>query len=100
MSRKFGANYFALLIGLVGVYSLAGKLGLKLAHVNVSTTAVWPCTGIAIAAALILGYRIWPAIFVGAFLVNITTAGTVSTSLAIATGNTLEALIAAYLIDR
>jgi diguanylate cyclase (GGDEF)-like protein len=100
MSSKFGPKYVALLAGLVGVYFLAGKLGLKLAYVNASTSAVWPCTGIAIAAALILGYRIWPAIFAGAFLVNVTTAGTVSTSFAIATGNTFEALTAAYLMVR
>src|SRR5262245_66604854 len=100
MSPKFGPKYCALLVGLVGVYFLAGKLGLKLAYVNASTSAVWPCTGIAIAAVLILGYRVWPAIFAGAFLVNITTAGGISTSLAIAGGNTLEDVIAAYLVNR
>lgn len=100
MSPKFGPKYCALLVGLVGVHFLAGKLGLRLAYVNASTSAVWPCTGIAVAAVLILGYRIWPAIFAGAFLVNATTAGTVFTSSAIATGNTLEALTAAYLIGR
>src|SRR5262245_56660349 len=100
MYPKFGPKYLALLTGVAGVYFLAGTLGLKLAYLNAVTSPIWPCTGIAIAAALILGYRIWPAIFVGAFLVNVTTAGTVSTSLAIATGNTLEGLIAAYLIAR
>jgi diguanylate cyclase (GGDEF)-like protein len=100
MHRKLGPKYVAILTALVSVYFLAGKLGLKLAYLNASTSPVWPCTGIAIAAVLILGYRIWPGIFVGAFLVNVTTAGTVSTSLAIATGNTLEGLVAAYLMVR
>jgi integral membrane sensor domain MASE1 len=48
----------------------------------------------------LLGYRAWPAIFIGAFLVNVTTAGNVATSLAIGTGNTLEALVGAWLVNR
>ena len=44
--------------------------------------------------------RYWPAIFAGAFLVNLTTAGTVLTSLGIAAGNCLEAVTACYLINR
>lgn len=82
------------------VYFIAGKLGLKLALVNASASAVWPCTGIAIVAFLILGYEVWPGILVGAFLVNATTAGSAATSLGIAVGNTLEGLVACYLINR
>jgi integral membrane sensor domain MASE1 len=64
------------IIGVVTVvYFIAGKLGLKLAFVNASASAVWPPSGIALAALLLLGYRTWPAIFLGAFLVNLTTAG-------------------------
>ncbi len=81
-------------------YFVAGKLGLRLAFVHASATAVWPPTGIALAALLILGRRAWPAVAVGAFFVNLTTAGSVGTSLAIAFGNTLEALIGASLVGR
>lgn len=80
-------------IALVGVYVVSGKLGLMLAVVHPSTTAVWPPTGIALAALLVLGYRIWPCLLLAAFLVNITTSGTVATSLGIALGNTLEGLL-------
>ena len=55
--------------------------------------------GIALAGILLLGYRAWPAIFVGAFLVNLTTAGDTATSVAIATGNTFEAIAAAWLVN-
>ena len=61
---------------------------------------MWPPTGIALAAFLILGYWVWPAILVGAFLVNQTTAGTVATSVGIAVGNTLEGIVGAYLVKR
>ena len=85
---------------LTVVYFIAGKLGLKLAFLHASASPVWPPAGIALAALLVLGYRTWPAIFLGAFLVNVTTAGNVATSLCIATGNTLEALCGAWLVNR
>lgn len=84
---------------LSGVYFAAAKLGLTLAVVHPSATPVWPPTGIALAALLLMGYHAWPGIFLGAFLANLTTAGTVWTSLGIATGNTLEALVGAYLVN-
>lgn len=80
-------------------YSIAGKLGLQFAYINDSATAIWAPSGIALASMLLFGYRVWPAIFLGAFFTNLTTAGTVATSLGIALGNTLEGLSAAYLIN-
>ena len=89
------------LIGILAViYFIAGKLGLMLASLHASASPVWPPAGIALAALLLLGYRAWPAIFIGAFLVNVTTAGNVATSFAIGTGNTLEALVGAWLVNR
>lgn len=86
--------------GLAVVYFAAGKLGLQLAYVHASATAVWPCTGIAIAALLVFGYRVWPGILVGAFFVNLMTAGNVGSSLGLAVGNTLEGVVACYLVSR
>src|SRR6266545_3331238 len=89
------------IIGLLTlVYFIAGKFGLMLASLHASASPVWPPAGIALAALLVLGYRAWPAIFVGAFLVNVTTAGNVATSLAVASGNTLEAMCGAWLVNR
>lgn len=82
------------------VYFAAGKLGLSMAFVHPSSTAVWPPAGIVLAALLALGYRVWPGVALGAFLVNVTTAGSIWTSLGIAAGNTLEGLAGAYLISR
>src|SRR5581483_1520405 len=82
------------------LYFFAGKFGLHLATVHKSASPVWPPAGIALAALLLCGYRVWPGIFIGAFLVNATTAGTALTSLGIATGNTLEGISAAWLINR
>ncbi len=55
---------------LAAVYVGAAKLGLTLASVHAGATAVWPAAGIALAALLRLGNRMWPAVFLGAFLAN------------------------------
>ena len=106
MERKSSVWRWDLLKQLVidlaacGTYVLAAKLSLRFASVHPSSSPFWPPTGIAIASLLILGQRFWPSIFVGAFLANLTTAGTALTSLGIALGNTLEALLASYLVRR
>src|SRR6266705_6624444 len=97
-SRAFSG---LLVIGLLTlVYFIAGKFGLMLASLHASASPVWPPAGVALGALLVLGYRTWPAIFVGAFLVNVTTAGNFGTSLAIGAGNTLEAVCGAWLVNR
>jgi diguanylate cyclase (GGDEF)-like protein len=68
--------------------------------VHPSATAVWAPTGLTFAAFVVLGYRVWPAILLGAFLVNLTTAGSVATSIGIGLGNTLEGVAGAYLVNR
>src|SRR5690348_8451141 len=77
------------IVGLAVLYIAAGKLSLLFAWIQPNTSALWPPAGLALGACLLFGYGVWPAIFVGAFLVNVTTAGSVGTSLGIATGNTL-----------
>ena len=80
------------LLMAAAVYFLVGKLGLRFAFLHESTSAIWPATGLAFAMLLVWGLRYWPAIFVGAFLVNVTTAGSWLTGLLIAIGNTSEAV--------
>jgi PAS domain S-box-containing protein len=87
-------------LGLAGVYFATGKLGLSLAFLNESTSAVWPPTGIALASLLLWGRWLWPGVFLGAFLTNITTQGSLMTVLGIASGNTLEAVIGSLLAHR
>ena len=86
---------------LLIVYFVAGKFGLSFfALIHPSASAVWLPTGIALAALLLGGLRLVPAVFVGAFLVNVTTAGSIPTSLGIALGNTLEGVLAVTLVER
>ena len=87
-----------ILVGLA--YFTFAYLGLRLASINPSATPIWAPTGLAIAAILLWGPRIAPAIFIAAFLINQLTQGSIFTSLAIAGGNTLEAVVAGYLVRR
>lgn len=89
-----------LVAGLGLLYFNAGKIGLHLAFINPSASPVWAPSGIALAGLLLLGRRVWPAVFIAAFAVNVTTAGSVATSLGVAAGNTLEAVVGAYLVTR
>ncbi len=83
------------------VYVVAGKFGLSFfGLVHPSASSIWWPTGIAMAAILLAGFRIVPTVFVAAFLVNVTTAGSIPTSLAVALGNTLEGIVAVALVNR
>ena len=82
------------------VYFGAAELGLSLASLHSNVTPVWPPTGIAIASLLIFGHRVWPGIFVGALAANLLTNIPVASSIGIATGNTLEGLVAYWLFRR
>jgi PAS domain S-box-containing protein len=82
------------------VYFAAAELGLSLASVHTNVSPVWPPTGIAIASLLIFGWRLWPAIFIGALVANLHTQIPVAAASGIAVGNTLEALAAFVLLNR
>jgi len=85
---------------LAAVYFAAAKLSLLLAIPPGYATSVWPPSGIALAATLALGTRVWPGVWIGAALVNLTVESSWLASALIGTGNTLEALAGATLIRR
>ena len=95
-----GISYAGGLAAIGVIYFALAKGGLALASIHPSATPIWPPTGVALAAVLLGGYRTWPAIFTAAVIANATTAGSVATAIAIATGNSLEAVVGAYLINR
>ena len=92
-------NYLVKIALVAGAYFATAKLGLQLASANPSITAVWPPTGIALAAILIWGYRLWPGVALGAALANTFTGDAPAIAVfGITIGNTLEALAGAYLL--
>jgi len=97
---RVSAIYIIELAAIAFIYFWLVKLGLTLASINASASPIWPATGFALAILLLRGYRVWPAIFVGAFLANVSSAGSIYTSAAIAIGNSLEGVVGAFLINR
>jgi diguanylate cyclase (GGDEF)-like protein len=93
-------NNLFLIASLALVYLAAGKLGLSMAFGRPGSVVIWPSTGIAIAALVIFGNRVWPGIALGTLLLRLLTHAPILASLGIAAGNTVEALAGAYLVLR
>src|SRR5258706_392999 len=85
---------------LAAVYLAGAKFSLLLAMPPGYASAVWPPSGIALAAALALGNRVWPGVWIGAALVNLTVESSWLAAALIGSGNTLEALAGSTLIRR
>ena len=95
---------------LAAGYTLTGIVGLSLAIPPGYATAVWPPSGIALAAILLWGPRVWPGIAAGSVLVNLAVALTtasatfhaasVAIALSIAVGSTVQVLVLAGAIRR
>ncbi|HEY0809727.1 MAG TPA: MASE1 domain-containing protein [Longimicrobiales bacterium] len=94
------ASDFVVMLGLAVVYTVAARLGLAFDAVSGFATLIWAPTGIALAAVLLLGYRVWPGIFIGATIANVLTGAPVVIAVGIGAGNTLEAIVGAYLLQR
>ncbi|MDO8452599.1 MAG: MASE1 domain-containing protein, partial [bacterium] len=85
---------------LFAVYFAAAKVGLSLDAVSGFAALIWAPTGIALAALLILGIKYWPAIFLAAYFVNFSTGAPLLVAAGMGVGNTLEAVVAAYLLKK
>jgi signal transduction histidine kinase len=92
--------YFGQVAAVAVVYVLAALAGLRLDAVSGFASLVWAPTGIALAAVLLAGPRVWPGIFIGAFVANVLTGAPLLVASGIATGNTLEAVVGAYALRR
>jgi two-component system, NarL family, sensor histidine kinase FusK len=85
---------------LAGVYVAGAKAAFALAFVQTSIAPIWPPSGIALAAVLLLGRRALPGVVLGALVFNASTSVPAWVSAAIALGNTSEALAGAWLLRR
>ncbi|HKY99224.1 MAG TPA: MASE1 domain-containing protein [Gemmatimonadaceae bacterium] len=85
---------------IAAAYFVVARVGLQLDAVAGFATLVWASSGIALASLLLFGYRVWPAIAIGAFAINYVTGAPIFAAFGIAFGNTAEALTACYLLNR
>jgi signal transduction histidine kinase len=95
-----GARYPLALVALAAVYVAAGRIGLELDAVSGFATLVWAPSGIALAALLAGGVRLWPGVAIGAFAVNVWVGASIPLALTISFGNTLAAVAATAALRR
>ena len=100
VARAARVAYSGKVAGIALAYFGAAQLGLALAHGPSTASAVWPPAGIALAALVVFGMRLWPGVLLGALLAEATSGVPLATALGITAGNTLEALIACWLLLR
>jgi PAS domain S-box-containing protein len=97
----FRGPYLIQFTVFLAAYCIAGKLGQATANIRSSNLGpVWPAYGIALAAFLVCGYRVWPAIALGAFLIAFFSPVTHLAALGQAAGATLAAFSGAFLLQR
>jgi PAS domain S-box-containing protein len=89
-----------IVFGVAVLYVACAKLGLALAVRAAQVSAVWPPTGFALAAVVLLGRRALPGILLGAFAANATAGEPLWVAAGIAAGNTLEAAFGAAILAR
>lgn len=98
--KSFLVKDFALFLCLSLGYFIAAKLGLRAAVFQPHGTPIWIPPGGAIAAFILLGYRVWPAVLILSFLGHVTTLGLVKASFLAPVAATLEGVIGAYLVNK
>lgn len=99
-SRGVVVRYAVRLLILAVVYVGTGRLGLLLGATGGFATLVWIPSGLAVAALFLWGSAWWPAITLGALLVNVFTGAPWFVAVGISIGNTLEALVCVALLRR
>lgn len=93
--KRFGPG-----AGLFLIYFMVGRIGLGIQPVDTFVPLFWPGAGIALAALVLYGYRLWPAIMLGAFAVFFSAGAGFLVSLGVAVGSTLQSLAGAYFLKR
>ncbi|MES2364584.1 MAG: EAL domain-containing protein [Pseudomonadota bacterium] len=93
-------RWLAETLALAGTYVLIARLGLWMAaYMHPSISVIWPASGLALAALALFGRRLWPGILLGAFIASWIDLDW-PVALITAAGNTLEALLAVWLLNR
>jgi PAS domain S-box-containing protein len=87
-------------LAIAAAYIISARVGFRAAYLAEQVTIVWAPTGIAQAALLLCGLELWPAVWIAAFITNVAVHEPLWTATAIATGNTLEAITAAWALTR
>src|SRR4051812_43836879 len=95
---RLNRRYWSRLAALTLAYVLAGRFGLLLTFNAPHIIAVWPPTGLAFAALLLMGWRYWPAVAIGAFINPVLSGDSPVLASLISLADTAEVLIAVFCV--
>lgn len=106
--RKIGGPWFrtprpgtlARILILAALYLFGGLIGKEYSFLSGRVPLVWPPAGIALAAILLFGYQYWPGVALGAVLYSFLTRSSLAFTLATAIGNSVGAIVCAFLLER
>src|SRR5690349_19944195 len=98
MSASRGSNP-ALAACVFAAYFGLGKVGLMIGGLNGPIVAIWPPSGFALTATILLGRQVWSAVLGGAFIAYAATTGQIAASAVMAMGNTVEAVAGGLLVS-
>ncbi|MFL6091112.1 MAG: MASE1 domain-containing protein [Aeromicrobium sp.] len=98
--RRPSSRAVMLCLVVAVAYVGAAQAGFAFAFATKQVTAIWPPTGLALAALVLGGPRLWPGVLLGAFVANITSDEAVVTAALVAVGNTAEAVVGAWFVRR
>jgi serine phosphatase RsbU (regulator of sigma subunit)/integral membrane sensor domain MASE1 len=100
LQRAFSVRYVLVTFIVALAYVVFAQIGFSLAFAVREVTAVWPPSGIAVAALILFGAGAWPGITLGALVANLLPGEPPAIAAAIAVGNTLGPLLAVYFLKR
>ncbi len=93
------ASLYILQFILLSAASVLGALlGFSLLPIGASAALVWPSSAIGIAALFLFGFDLWPAVLLSITTVLVMRGGSLPIGIAVALGNTAEALLGAYIL--
>jgi signal transduction histidine kinase len=100
LPQAFEASFSVKLALLAVIYIITGKSGLQFAAVSGFAAPFWFPSAISLTALYLWGYRLWPSVFLGALFVNLLTGAPFFSAVGIGIGNTLEAVLGVYILNR
>ena len=89
-----------LILPVALMYFVATRLTILLIELSPNTGSLWPASGIAFAAMILYGFRLWPVIFLGAFFAVVSPDTSLTAAALMAAGNTIEAVVGVWLALR
>jgi PAS domain S-box-containing protein len=105
-ARKAALRDLGSIGGVALAYFVGARIGLSLMVPGVKVSLVWPPAGIALAAVLLLGYRVWPGVLLGLVLANfpyfgwVAHAPPIAATLGVGLGNSAAAVAGGWLARR